>query len=397
MISLSDPALLKTVYCTRGEFVKSNFYEIGDAVANGQRIENVFSTRNNLFHSRYLKPYQKYFSMSTVLKKEDLADKVVLSLCEQLEVRFVDNHNKGKTAPLADWIEYCAWDLDWELTFSEDAGFLKTGADVKGMIHTGERTMRYLGCFATFNNVAMYSFQKVMERVSSQGEKSRGDLDNFLEAKEQHPDTVTDNEVVSYLMMDKAIMYNILSYPHVLEKLRSELDAANLSFPPTYEEMKDLPYLSVVILEGMRMHPVITGIIERIVPSTGLTLPDGRVIAPGTKVGINPWVSTRNKDIYREDDDEYRPERWLPYENESEDESAARLKRMRDADFTFGSGNRRCVGKYMTFLELHKVTSTLISRYDIQLDDTCKQWSPRWWWFSFVDDINVKIQRRLQT
>lgn len=117
----------------------------------------------------------------------------------------------------------------------------------------------------------------------------------------------------------------------------------------------------------MRMHPVISGILERVVPLTGLSLPDGRIIAPGTKVGINPWVSSRNKDIYGEDADVFRPERWLQCECETVTQYEARFKRMKDADFTFGSGNRVCVGRNMATVELHKVTATLFSRYDVSL------------------------------
>jgi hypothetical protein len=133
---------------------------------NGQRIENIFGTRSNVFHAKYLKPYQKYFTMNTILEKEHLADNIVLSLCGQLENRFVNGQNAGKTADIADWIEYgkkdhderstysewywltavAAWDLDFEMTFSQDMGFLKTGSDVQNMIHTGEMIMRYLGC-----------------------------------------------------------------------------------------------------------------------------------------------------------------------------------------------------------------------------------------------------------
>lgn len=40
------------------------------------------------------------------MQKEHLADKVVMSLCEQLENRFVLGGNANKTADLADWIEY---------------------------------------------------------------------------------------------------------------------------------------------------------------------------------------------------------------------------------------------------------------------------------------------------
>ena len=57
--------------------------------------------------------------------------------------------------------------------------------------------------FDTFEGAAYYSFQRLMERASSQDTKARGDfLDNFLEAKKQFPDIVSDNEVVSYLMMN---------------------------------------------------------------------------------------------------------------------------------------------------------------------------------------------------
>jgi hypothetical protein len=57
--------------------------------------------------------------------------------------------------------------------------------------------------FATFDNAAFYSFQRVMERQAQPEKQKHGDfLDNFLEAKETHPDIVGDNEIVSYIMMN---------------------------------------------------------------------------------------------------------------------------------------------------------------------------------------------------
>lgn len=168
-------------------------------------------------------------------------------------------------------------------------------------------------------------------------------------------------------IVQKAITYNILSHPDVYKKLRAELDAANLSFPPQYEETKDLPYLNACIIEGMRMHPVLGGIPERYVPAGGLTLPDGRVIPAGTKVGIDPWVSSRNTAIYGEDSYEFRPERWFQEKGESGSAFEARLKKMKDCDFTFGSGSRQCVGKNMARVEIHKITTTLFNRYDVSV------------------------------
>lgn len=233
-----------------------------------------------------------------------------------------------------------------------------------------------------------------MERVAARGTSSEkksidsGDfLDNFLDAKETHPDTVGDNEVVSYLMMNvlagadttaivmKSIVWYILSSSRdkkdsddsVKARLVAELDAANLSFPPKYEETRDLPYLNAVIREGMRMHPVISGILERVVPRSGpgLTLPDGRVVAPGTKIGLSAWVISRNEEIFGPEPDKFNPDRWLKGPGESGDGFAARLRRMNGADLTFGAGSRICVGRNMANVEIHKLVTTLFSRYDV--------------------------------
>jgi hypothetical protein len=98
---------------------QSDFYEVADAQNQGHRLENVFSTRSNYFHARYMKPYQKYFSINTILGKEHLIDHMVECLCRELEKRFVDGDNAGKIADLADWIEYSmCYSLRDQATFS---------------------------------------------------------------------------------------------------------------------------------------------------------------------------------------------------------------------------------------------------------------------------------------
>lgn len=167
--------------------------------------------------------------------------------------------------------------------------------------------------------------------------------------------------------MQKGILYYLLRNVDCLSKLQQELDAAQLSFPPSYAETKDLPYLNAVIKEGMRMHPPVGNILERVVPDgPGLTLPDGRTLAPGTIVGMNQWIISRNKDVFGEDVDSFRPERWLRApDGESQEEYEARLGRMKEADFSFGGGNRVCTGRHLAVCELLKVTATLVARYDV--------------------------------
>ena len=134
-------------------------------------MEHIFSTRSNQFHLEQLTPIQKFYSIQGVLHYEKLIDKAMILLCEQLEARFIDGANAGKTCDMADWISFCefrllvfslhyglfgrihtnynfplvSWDLLAEMTWSSEMGFMKTGTDIKNMIHIGELSMMYLG------------------------------------------------------------------------------------------------------------------------------------------------------------------------------------------------------------------------------------------------------------
>jgi hypothetical protein len=57
--------------------------------------------------------------------------------------------------------------------------------------------------FATFDHAAEYSFKRIVERAGKPDAETGEDfLSRFLEAKEQNPDIISNNEVVSYLMMN---------------------------------------------------------------------------------------------------------------------------------------------------------------------------------------------------
>jgi hypothetical protein len=62
--------------------------------------------------------------------------------------------------------------------------------------------------------------------------------------------------------------------------------------------------------ESMRLHPGIGYPLERYVPPGGATLCN-RFLPAGTNVGITAPVIHHNKDIYGNDADDFRPERWI--------------------------------------------------------------------------------------
>jgi len=122
-------------------------------------------------------------------------------------------------------------------------------------------------------------------------------------------------------------------------------------------------------------------LLERTVPETGLTLPGGGFVPPGTSVGINPYVVNRNKDVWGSDADEFRPDRWLRYEDESDEAFQGRLKLFNATDLTFGGGSRMCLGRHLALLETYKIVATLIGRYEIELVDSESEWEVTCSWF----------------
>jgi cytochrome P450 len=65
-----------------------------------------------------------------------------------------------------------------------------------------------------------------------------------------------------------------------------------------------------VIKESLRLHPGVGYPLERVVPKGGATL-CGIDIPAGTVVGMHAWVIHHNRNVFGEDADEFRPERWL--------------------------------------------------------------------------------------
>lgn len=63
----------------------------------------------------------------------------------------------------------------------------------------------------------------------------------------------------------------------------------------------------------------------------------GQNIPSGYVVGVNPHTIQFNTEVFGDDAEEFRPERWL--------ESQARNFEMEKNLLSFGAGTRTCVGK----------------------------------------------------
>ena len=83
-------------------------------------------------------------------------------------------------------------------------------------------------------------------------------------------------------------MLFLITTPKALWRLRAEIDEAvhksSMSSPVTDAEARALPYLQACIKEGLRLHPPVTGLFDRVVPPEGDTI-NGLFLPGGTEIG----------------------------------------------------------------------------------------------------------------
>jgi cytochrome P450 len=130
--------------------------------------------------------------------------------------------------------------------------------------------------------------------------------------------------------------------------LLSEISNATVSNPITNAKARKLPYLQAVIKEGLRIFPPVTGLFLKEVPPGGDTL-NGLFIPEKTCIGSSAFGVMRNKKVWGEDADVFRPSRWL--EGDAEEIQKKEL----NLELVFGYGKYQCLGKNVARMELNKI------------------------------------------
>lgn len=98
----------------------------------------------------------------------------------------------------------------------------------------------------------------------------------------------------------------------------------------------------------MRISPPITTGFPKEVPAGGDVV-CGKHLPAGTDVFINFGGMMRRKDVFGDDVDIFRPERFLDCDQ------ATRARRIKTVDLNFGHGRWLCLGKVFAWMEMHKI------------------------------------------
>ncbi|KAI6365766.1 hypothetical protein MCOR25_005255 [Pyricularia grisea] len=432
-LDLDLPALVKTVYSADGRFRKTEFYPPASTVVNGRVAYNLFSLRDPIEHARQKRPVAKHYSLAGTLSLQPHVDDTIRLLCRSLEERYVGADEFGEGFDLGEWVKMYAWDVIGQITFSKHFGYLSTGKDFDGHLCMSDMGADYLSSvsqipwldrildknpiFPIGGATALLgpTMRRLEDRYAGRDDRDPDQaaaqpdfLDRFLEVQRAQPDVVDRQRVLSYLSINmlagadttaitiKAVLYYALRTDGVWGKLVAACGDAGLEPGeiPSFAQSRAVPYLEAVVREAMRVHPGVAMVLPRCVPDGGLELPDGKVVPPGTSVGMNPFVLGRNRTVWGPDADDYKPERWLRADGETEEAFTARLAVMNAADLTFGAGSRVCLGKHLGLLQAYKVVATLAIFYDLELVEPEKEWWVRSAFFMRQGELEVRMRRR---
>ncbi|GME65669.1 cytochrome P450 [Neofusicoccum parvum] len=428
-VSIADPKMIEKIYGLRANFPKSEFYSVFEQLVNGQPVSTLFTVVPERAHAALKRPVSAAYSMSTLTQYESIVDRTIQKFLGRLEEEFVKGESVGKVCPISKWVQWYAFDVIADITWSSQLGFLDSAKDVDNMIKQLDDVLEWVAPvgqlpfidrlykhFASMTRqpdspILKFAVGRVLQRLNNNDpteQRAPDFLDKFLKAKSNESGQFQVPEILQYLMSNiaagsdttaislRSILYYLLKHPQAHHKLVEELKSTKFeSFPVSWKESQSLPYMDACVKEAMRLHPAVGMNMERVVPASGLELPDGAGrIQPGTVVGVNAWVIHRDPSVFGDHPDDFIPERWLQSKNEDADHFTARIGAMKRADLTFGYGSRTCIGKNIALLEIYKVLPSLLLSFDISLADQAQKWHLKNSWFVRQSGIDVVLKKR---
>ncbi|KAJ1662170.1 hypothetical protein EV178_006108 [Coemansia sp. RSA 1646] len=159
--------------------------------------------------------------------------------------------------------------------------------------------------------------------------------------------TDTTSNTLSWIVLH--LLYNPEVYKRLKHEVRSTFtDKSAVIF---YDMARiQLPYLTAVVYESMRLHPAVSGYVPRQVPADGAHIMDGQYFVPSdTTLCISFYASHRNRNVWA-NPNKFDPERFMGADAED---------RIKDV-LAFSSGVRNCVGRFLALAEIYTTLANLI-------------------------------------
>ncbi|KAH8677855.1 putative benzoate 4-monooxygenase cytochrome P450 [Xylariales sp. PMI_506] len=403
-VSIADDEAIPVIYGHGNGFLKAEFYDAFVSIRRG-----LFNTRDRAEHTRKRKIVAHTFAPKSVGQFEPYIHQNLETFAKKWdEIATTQRQPDGFAhVECLAWFNYVAFDTIGDLAFGAPFGMLEAGADIAEVRSSVDAKPIYapaveilnrrgevsatLGCLPQLKPYAKYlpdpffrqgveavqnlagiAIARVKARLENPPDIDRKDLlARLQEGRDEKGEPLGREELTAEALTQLiagsdttsnsscALLYHVTRTPGVLQKLQAELDAAipNDMSVPSYDAVRNLPYLEAVINETLRHHST-SGIgLPREIPadSPGVTI-RGYHFPAGTVLSVPTYTIHHSKEIWGPDADEFRPERW---ENVT--------TRQKNAFIPFSHGPRACVGRNVAEMEMKMIAATWARRYDVYL------------------------------
>ncbi|KAI1823938.1 cytochrome P450 [Xylaria intraflava] len=185
-------------------------------------------------------------------------------------------------------------------------------------------------------------------------------LDQLLKSGE--PDDVICDHLLSIFTAGRDTTTSVLTYlflelsrrPAVVAAIREEI--FSVGDDPSWEDLRNMRYLNWVLKEALRLNPPVATNQRQAVRDTVLPKGGGAdgmlpvLVKAGATVQYIPWSMHRRKDVYGEDAEEFRPERWDKL-------------RVTHEYLPFNAGPRICIGQQFALTQMALITFRLLQTF----------------------------------
>ncbi|KAJ4389779.1 hypothetical protein N0V93_007251 [Gnomoniopsis smithogilvyi] len=396
-----DPEFIKRQWAVRSKYKKSEWY---DAIRFDPSRDNIVSLKDDEQHNVLRAKMAAGYAGKENEGLEQGIDKGIMAFVNLIERKYVSEGAIYRPMDLARKAQYLTIDIIGDIAFGKQFRHLDEDEDVFEYIARTEQSMPVMMLFSVYPALARLTRARILqplypsendphgfgkfigvakqvvsERLASKNADQKDMLASFLRhglTQEEAEGEALVNIIAGSDTTATAIrttMLYLMSSPQVYRRLAHEVrtaDAAGkLSSPITDAEARSLPYLQAVIKEGLRVFPPVTGLMPTIVPPGGDII-HGVHVPEGTEIGWSAFGVQHDKEVYGNDAETFRPERWLDVEHEN------KLRSMLSTwELVFKYGKWQCLGRSVALMELNKVFVEILRRYDVGLLNPPSPWN----------------------
>jgi cytochrome P450 len=413
-VMVGDAEAIWHINSTRSTYARSPWYS---SIRFNPFGDSIFSELDTAKHDKRKAKLAVAFSGKRLADLENCVDLQLAELAKSLKSKVNASQERRAIVDIGRILQYFQVDLislamlgkAWgDLPMDKDHfQYLAIGDELFPGVHSASMVplMRriffsdiFIRCFGPSRTEGwLNEFRETVERRSKEGkykEKEVDMLDTWLKQGISPAEAELDLALQvpagteTSITTIRGILLYLMTTPRVYQKIKEEIadgiKDGRISSPIKNQEARALPYLQATINEGIRMCPPLTAGFAKVVPPGGDVI-CGKAVPAGTDVHVNMPAVMRDTEIFGEDAEVFRPERFIDCDSDT------RAKRLKVVDLNFGHGRWLCLGKVLAWMEMNKIFVELLRSFDFQVANPQKPWNRKTTVTWFIHDFKALV------